>query len=384
MDEKQAVIKLAEIYESIDSSNTLYNTILLLKNTEHTGRTASADALVSAYLRSAQWAAKSDNILTEPEIENLKKLTSILRNAAEHGSGAPSDESADNDARKELITETEKPETIEEVLEDLNSLVGMKNIKDQISTFINLIKVQKERELRKMPVSPTSLHAVFYGPPGTGKTTVARILGRVYKSLEMLSSGHLIETDRAGLVAGYVGQTAMKTDELVKKALDGVLFIDEAYTLVPENSSNDFGREAIDTILKRMEDNRKNLVIVVAGYPDEMKHFIDSNPGLKSRFSRYFYFDHYTPEELLEIFRIFILKAAFTLAPDAETAVFEIFKTAYKLKNKTFGNARFARNLFEKIIERQANRIAGITPLTDEILSTIKEDDIPSIEQLNE
>lgn len=268
-------------------------------------------------------------------------------------------------------------------MKDIDSLVGMDEIKEQIQTFINLMKVQKEREKRNMPVSPASLHAVFYGPPGTGKTTIARILGRIYKALGMLESGHLIETDRAGLVAGYVGQTADKTDKLVNDAIGGVLFIDEAYSLAPEDGGKDFGQEAIDTILKRMEDNRGNFAVIVAGYPDEMRRFIESNPGLQSRFSRYFYFDHYSPEELIEIFKIFVSKSAFKLQEGVEEKIIEIFKKAHSARNKSFGNGRYARNLFEKVIECQANRIVSIVPMTNEILSTLYKEDVPAYDDIN-
>ncbi|HPB83002.1 MAG TPA: AAA family ATPase, partial [Spirochaetota bacterium] len=272
----------------------------------------------------------------------------------------------------------EKEETLEEVMEQINRLVGMDKIKEQISTLINLIKIEKERKARNLPATPVSLHSVFYGPPGTGKTTIARLLGRVYKCIGILQKGQLVETDRAGLVAGYVGQTATKVDEVVQKALDGVLFIDEAYTLSPEDSGGrDFGQEAIDTILKRMEDYRDRLIVIVAGYPDEMERFINSNPGLKSRFNRYFFFDHYSPDELMRIFDIFSGNAAFSVDDDAKAELRELLAALHEKRNRQFGNGRLVRNIFERIIERQANRIAGITPLSDEVLCAIKKEDIP-------
>jgi stage V sporulation protein K len=231
-------------------------------------------------------------------------------------------------------------------------------------------------------MTPLSLHAVFYGPPGTGKTTIARLLGKVYRCLGLLKKGHLIETDRAGIVAGYVGQTAIKVDEIVKEALDGVLFIDEAYSLSAHHGGKDFGQEAIDTLLKRMEDHRDRLVVIVAGYPDEMQEFIDSNPGLQSRFSRFFYFVHYKPEELIQIFDIFSNNVSFVVSPEAREKLLALLKEMYESRNRSFGNGRVVRNLFEKIVERQANRIAEITPLTDEILCSIVEKDVPTQEDL--
>ncbi|PKL15599.1 MAG: AAA family ATPase [Spirochaetae bacterium HGW-Spirochaetae-5] len=274
-------------------------------------------------------------------------------------------------------------ETIEQVMERINALVGMENIKEEIKSFINFVSIRTERDKRQLPVTPLSLHAVFYGPPGTGKTTIARLLGRVYKALGLLSSGHLVETDRAGLVAGYVGQTAIKTDEMVMKAKDGVLFIDEAYTLAPENSANDFGRESIDTILKRMEDMREGFAVIAAGYTDEMERFINSNPGLKSRFSRYFYFDHYAPEELIKIFNIFAENVEFKLSSEAEIKLKDLITFFYSKKNRSFGNARFVRNVFDKIVQNQADRLAKITALTNELLCEITEEDIPLKEDFN-
>jgi len=268
-------------------------------------------------------------------------------------------------------------EELDAVIAELNSLIGLSNIKEQITTFINLLKIKKERREHGLPETAMTLHSVFYGSPGTGKTTVARLLGRIFKSLGLLEKGHVVETDRAGLVAGFVGQTAIQTDKIVGRAMDGILFVDEAYAL--EGSGNDFGREAVDTILKRMEDHRDRLVVIVAGYPDEMKSFIESNPGLKSRFSRYFLFKDYTPEELVKIFTLFCANAALKLTAPAQEKLLGLFRKSYECRDKSFGNGRFARNIFEKVVEQQANRLVEIAPLTDKILSTVTKDDIPTL-----
>jgi len=271
-----------------------------------------------------------------------------------------------------------KEETLEDVMKEINSLVGMKNIKNEINSFVNLVRITRERESRKLPVATVSLHSVFYGPPGTGKTTIARLLGRVYKALGLLKSGHLVETDRAGLVAGYVGQTAVKTDEAVNRAADGVLFIDEAYSLAPEQAGNDFGQEAIDALLKRMEDMRGRLAVIVAGYNDEMERFIGSNPGLKSRFSRYFNFDHYTPDELMQIFERFAGNVKFKTSEEAKRKLVDLVTAFHALRGRDFGNGRFVRNVFERIVQKQADRLASVTELTEDILCEIKPEDVPS------
>ncbi len=271
-----------------------------------------------------------------------------------------------------------KEETLEDVMKEINSLVGMKNIKDEINSFINFVRITKERESRNLPLATVSLHSVFYGPPGTGKTTIARLLGRGYRALGLLKSGHLVETDRAGLVAGYVGQTAVKTDEVVNKAADGVLFIDEAYSLAPEQSGNDFGQEAIDALLKRMEDMRGRLAVIVAGYNEEMERFIGSNPGLKSRFSRYFNFNHYTPDELMQIFDRFAGNVKFKTNDDAKKKLVELITAFHALRGRDFGNGRFVRNVFERIVQKQADRLASVTELTEDILCEIKPEDVPS------
>ncbi len=328
-------------------------------------------------------SGSSANILPSPLLEKTEEdgTEQIPESNLLHSS-----ELIQNEIHSADIT-PEKPvddsESIEQVMEKINALVGMENIKEEIKSFINFVNIRTERGKRKLPVTPLSLHAVFYGPPGTGKTTIARLLGRVYKALGLLSSGHLVETDRAGLVAGYVGQTAIKTDELVMKAKDGVLFIDEAYTLAPENSANDFGRESIDTILKRMEDMREGFAVIAAGYTDEMERFINSNPGLKSRFSRYFYFDHYTPEELVKIFNIFADNVEFKLSGEADVKLKELISYFYDKRNRSFGNARFVRNVFDKIVQNQADRLSKITALTNELLCEVAEEDIPLKENFN-
>lgn len=328
------------------------------------------DRLVTAYGRFCQCLVKADGAVSPAEEARLRDIQTILARGGEEP-GTPL-----------ALKEAEPAETIEAVMEKINALVGMDNIKAEINTFVNLVRLQKERGARGLPVTGLSLHAVFYGPPGTGKTTIARHLGRVYRALGLLAKGHLIETDRAGLVAGYVGQTAINVDAVVQKALDGVLFIDEAYALIPSADGRDYGHEAVDTILKRMEDHRDRLAVIVAGYTDEMERFISANPGLKSRFTRYFYFDHYQPEELVKIFEGFCKNVRFTLDPAARERVTALLTALYDRRDRTFGNGRLARTIFEKVVERQANRLAPLSPLTDEMLCTVLAEDIPGEEVL--
>ena len=261
--------------------------------------------------------------------------------------------------------------------EELDNLIGLNSVKKEVRSLANFVKLQKQREAQGLKTAKVSYHLVFYGSPGTGKTTVARIVGRIYKDLGVLKKGHTVETDRAGLCGQYVGQTGPKTDSVIMKALDGVLFIDEAYALTPEGGSgNDYGQEAVSTILKRMEDYRDRLVVIVAGYKNEMKRFIDSNPGLQSRFNRYIDFPDYSPEELVDIFKMYMKKNQYTLAEDAEGYLQEQFENAVANKDRNFGNARFARNVFEKSIQAQANRLGGQSGLTTRQLTELTAEDL--------
>jgi len=261
--------------------------------------------------------------------------------------------------------------------EELDGLIGLNSVKKEVRSLANFVKLQKQREAQGLKTAKVSYHLVFYGSPGTGKTTVARIVGRIYKDLGVLKRGHTVETDRAGLCGQYVGQTGPKTDSVIMKALDGVLFIDEAYSLTPEGGNgNDYGQEAVSTILKRMEDYRDRLVVIVAGYKNEMKRFIDSNPGLQSRFNRYIDFPDYSPEELVKIFKMYMKKNQYTLASDAEDYLQEQFDFAVAHKDRNFGNARFARNVFEKSIQAQANRLGGQSGLTTQQLTELTTEDL--------
>lgn len=271
--------------------------------------------------------------------------------------------------------EAQPPESIEALKKELAQYIGLDRVKREVEDLIDLATVYKLRRENGLPEMDLSLHMVFSGNPGTGKTMIARLMARVYRSLGLLSKGQLVEVDRSGLVAGYVGQTAIKTQEAVDKALGGVLFIDEAYALTQRRGENDFGQEAVDTLLKAMEDHREDLVVIAAGYEALMKGFVSSNPGLASRFNRFIHFPDYTPQEMLAIFEMQCAKGCYTLEEGARQAV-----AAY-LDRKggdaaAFGNARGVRNLMERILVSQANRLAALDKVDKQALMTITQADV--------
>ena len=283
-------------------------------------------------------------------------------------------EGAEPEAQKTEAAAENPPEKIEDLQAELDSYIGLENIKEEVRDLINMVRVHKMREENDLPNTELSLHMVFSGNPGTGKTTVARIMARIYHSLGILSKGHLVEVDRSGLVAGYVGQTAIKTRKVIEKAMGGVLFIDEAYAL-NGGTENDFGQEAIDTILKAMEDHRDDLVVIVAGYDDLMEDFIHSNPGLESRFNRFLHFEDYTLDEMMGIFAMRCGKGHYVTEPEAEEEV-RAFIQEQNNGGISFGNGRGVRNLFEKILVQQANRLAAMETVTREDLVRITAADV--------
>ena len=265
--------------------------------------------------------------------------------------------------------------SLEQVLGELDQLIGMKSVKSEVRKMAEFCQIARERENAGMKNAQLSYHCVFVGNPGTGKTTVARIMAKIFKALGILEKGHLVETDRSGLVAKYVGQTAAKTNEVIDSALGGVLFIDEAYTLVA-GGEKDYGQEAIATLLKRMEDDRDRLIVIVAGYPEEMKKFIDSNPGLSSRFTRYISFPDYTAPELADMFRMYARKSHYTLSPEMDKYLNAAMAYLTKNRDRNFGNGRYVRNLFEKAVEHQAGRLTRLPERTPEMLKTLELSDI--------
>lgn len=314
-----------------------------------------------------------------------KILNDILGNMADHGVDTDSQAISTTSAQK-AEENTEKQTQIYQVtqdeneikpLEELQTLIGLSEVKSEVSALVDFVKIQQVRKEQGLKSVWMSYHCVFTGNPGTGKTTVARILAAIYRDLGVLKRGHLVETDRSGLVAEYVGQTAVKTNKIIDSALDGVLFIDEAYSLA-KGGNNDYGQEAISTLLKRMEDDRDHLVVILAGYPEEIRCFIDSNPGLQSRFNRYIHFSDYSADELKQIFLLNAKNNQYTIDESGLNKLDIILDIVLKNKDKNFGNGRFVRNIFEKTIQNQAIRLSSQQNTTAEELLMLTAEDLPT------
>lgn len=281
-------------------------------------------------------------------------------------------------SHKDSIEQVQADSTVQlrELLEEIDGMIGLDGVKREIHNLVNLLQVQKMRESRGLKYPVMSNHLVFTGNPGTGKTTVARKIAKIYRCLGILERGHLIETDRAGMVAGYMGQTAEKVNELAEKAMGGILFIDEAYTLSNYKMEGDFGQEAIDTLLKIMEDRRDNLVVIVAGYPEPMEKFLDSNPGLRSRFNKHIQFEDYSVSQLNEIFHLMCASQDYKIADDAESELLLNIGQMVAGSKENFANAREVRNYFEQVVSRQANRIMEHSGEDMDYLITIEKEDL--------
>ena len=324
-------------------------------------------------------AVVCDKQADQAEVDAFTDYLNRLIDLAQETYGAELDHfghisAADFMAKHGHGAEEGEDESLEDLLSELDGLIGLQSVKRNVHSLLHLQSIQAEREARGLPKIPMSNHLVFTGNPGTGKTTVARLIARIYKKIGLLSKGTLVEVDRSGMVAGYVGQTAIEVSNVLDSARGGVLFIDEAYSLA-KGGSGDYGMEAIETLLKRMEDEREDLVVIVAGYPKLMDQFIASNPGLRSRFSKKIFFPDYTPEELLDILQYMVKKNGFTISDSALDYAYEVLEKKYNTRGEDFANAREVRNFFESAVVSQADRLYGQTGLSDEDLCRLEESD---------
>ncbi len=344
---------------------------ILAKSDAHGRSKGAARVYVDRALAIAHTVCSLDAFPAEDELRALERYRTMLHAALPAATPATSAPEAETEAEEEAPLPPARP--LPELMAELDALIGLAEVKAEVKMVTDLIQVQKLRKERGLPVVEGSRHLVFTGNPGTGKTTVARLLAQIYRTLGVVAKGHLVETDRPGLVAGFVGQTALKVKEVFGKAMGGFLLIDEAYALA-RGDNRDFGQEAIDTLVKLVEDHRDEIVVVAAGYPDEMAEFVDSNPGLQSRFPKTIAFPDYTNDELLAIFESQCKHASYTCDATASQRALDFF--ASQLRDKGFGNGRLARNLFEASVGRQATRIVAMTNPTNETLVTLTADDI--------
>ena len=321
-----------------------------------------------------------DDDVSDEEIRDLTIYLNMLKNYINNEVKSKKEQLFDIEEKNLKDKEkVENKESLQELLEELNSLTGLDDVKKDVNSLINLLQIRKIREERGLKQTPMSLHLVFSGNPGTGKTTVARLLAKIYYNLGVLTKGHLVEVDRSGLVGGYVGQTTIKVQEVIQKSLGGILFIDEAYSLTANKGENDYGLEAVDTLLKGMEDHRDDLVVIVAGYPDLMNEFLNSNPGLRSRFNKFINFADYKPKELVDIFKNMCNKSGYRATEECIEYVQKYFEKRYMTRNINFANGRDVRNFFEMAMVNQANRLSCDTDISNEKLEEFTLADVENI-----
>ncbi len=358
---------MGSMYEQV-----LQQYILQAQEAQKAGKYSEAKSLFESAARATlDEAREASGSRKEYLVERAKKLIALANNVTP----ATQTSGPNISSQPGVSGNSDQPaENLETLKKELHSFIGLDVVKTEVDSMIDWIQIAKQRKEQGLPTTDLSLHMVFSGNPGTGKTTIARLLARMYHSLGVLSQGQLVEVDRSNLVAGYIGQTAIKTSEVIKSALGGVLFIDEAYTLTSKGG-NDFGQEAVDTLLKAMEDHRDDLMVIVAGYTDKMEAFIQSNPGLKSRFTNFLEFPDYTEDELIDIFKLNCKKGGYKLSSDAEPSLKAAIRRL-RQENDPFGNGRDVRNLFQKTIRNQSVRLAkeSGTHTKDELATLTKLD----------